>query len=53
MAKASAIASHPLMSYRLIRRFASEIDALGKDLAMNFEKRKLRKRPPPPFLKSN
>jgi len=40
MEKASVIAQHPLMSYRLIRRFASEIDALGKDLGMDVETRK-------------
>ena len=36
-AKPSAVASHPLMAYRLIKRFASEIDALGKEIGRDHE----------------
>jgi hypothetical protein len=39
LAKASAVASHPLMAYRLIKRFASEIEALGRDFARDIETR--------------
>lgn len=37
--KATQIAAHPITAYRMIRRFATEFDAIGGHVSQQLEKR--------------
>lgn len=39
-AKASTVASHPIMAYRVVRRFSNEMKALEREFERNYEKGK-------------
>ncbi len=40
--KATQIAAHPITAYRMIRRFATEFDAVGGHVSQQLEKRMYR-----------